>query len=137
MQCRVPPGDTSQLTTGIGSFLSTPLRETSGTALTEPRAHSRIHCIARSVAFSLLAANRTFSDSQPLCGDWCCLDDLNIQNVFIYCNTKCILKTVVKVNILYFHWFYFFLDAVMLKKTAMGGGLCLMKMNFLQRCTRK
>ncbi|HIE3806040.1 TPA: hypothetical protein ACXL4H_005873, partial [Klebsiella pneumoniae] len=44
----------------IGSFLSTPLRETSGTALTEPRAHSRIHCIARSVAFSLLAANRTF-----------------------------------------------------------------------------
>ncbi|MCD6615560.1 hypothetical protein LSI99_26785, partial [Klebsiella quasipneumoniae subsp. similipneumoniae] len=49
MQCRVPPGDTSQLTTGIGSFLSTPLRETSGTALTEPRAHSRIHCIARSV----------------------------------------------------------------------------------------
>jgi hypothetical protein len=50
MQCRVPPGDTSQLTTGIGGFLSTPLRETSGTALTEPRAHSRIHCIARSVA---------------------------------------------------------------------------------------
>lgn len=50
MQCRVPPGDTSQLTTGIGSFFSTPLfLETSDTALTVPRAHSRIHCIARSV----------------------------------------------------------------------------------------
>jgi hypothetical protein len=33
MQCRVPPGDTSQLTTGIGSFFSTPLfLETSDTA---------------------------------------------------------------------------------------------------------
>ena len=84
MQCRVPPGDTSQLTTDIGSFLSTPLRETSGTALTEPRAHSRIHCIARSVAFSLLAANRTFYAYQPLCGDWCCLDGLNLQIKLYY-----------------------------------------------------
>lgn len=33
MQCRVPPGDTSQLTTGTDSFFSTPLfLETSDTA---------------------------------------------------------------------------------------------------------
>ncbi|HDZ2872246.1 TPA: hypothetical protein RST05_002637 [Klebsiella pneumoniae] len=92
----MPPGDTSQLTTDIGSFLSTPLRETSGTALTEPRAHSRIHCIARSVAFSLLAANRTFYAYQPLCGDWCCLDGLNLRPLKLMVNRK------LEVNLNYF-----------------------------------
>ncbi|HDX8337143.1 hypothetical protein HUZ43_12610 [Raoultella ornithinolytica] len=49
MRRLVPPGGISQLTTDTGSFFSTPLRETSGTALTEPRAHSRIHRIAKPV----------------------------------------------------------------------------------------
>ena len=47
MRRRVPPGDGSQLTTTAGSFFSTPPGKPGGTDLTEPRAHSRIHRIAK------------------------------------------------------------------------------------------
>lgn len=47
----------------------------------------------------------------------CCLDELNIQNVFMYCNTKCILKIWSEGNILYSICFYFFCDGVVFEKT--------------------
>ena len=55
MRRRVPPGDGSQLTTTAGSFFSTPPGKQGGTALTEPRAHSRIHRIAKPADLSCLS----------------------------------------------------------------------------------
>ena len=62
----------------------------------------------------------------------CCLDEFNIQNVFYLCNTKCILKSREMYNVLYFLWFYFLIDAAMLKKNikeamSFTRGCCVMR----------
>ncbi|QIJ49919.1 hypothetical protein [Raoultella ornithinolytica] len=60
MQCRVPPGDTSQLTTGIGLLFPHNMNDRCCTALTEPRAHSRIHRIAKPVVLALRRLTERF-----------------------------------------------------------------------------
>ncbi|RWT96640.1 hypothetical protein DN602_22355 [Raoultella ornithinolytica] len=54
MRCWVPPGDSSQLTTTIGASFPPHPGEQGGNSLTEPRAHSRIHRIAKPVVCACL-----------------------------------------------------------------------------------
>ncbi|MEL0551553.1 hypothetical protein [Raoultella lignicola] len=49
MRRLVPPGGISQLTTDIGLLFPHNMNDRCCTALTEPRAHSRIHRIAKPV----------------------------------------------------------------------------------------